>query len=623
MQVIICAVRHFTGQGGWTRLICGLLFCVFSSFSATPAVAQKNAISPALDLDSAAPLTDFAWAETRAHLLPGSFVSDPFQDGPLPLSAFLPVGGQIAKGEMISGTLVLKPTELSLEAMGALVGISASLPEKTLGIITHGDRIVPVPAFGSITIDVRRPLTMIFGVGRVWRESGDGGRSRALLPVSLINSRTGAVRNGLAAFLYGDGGPASDMIVQFSQETASGREANLWGRIALSFEPGSVEGAQSRIAAYEERVKSAPKYRDWQELADMIGGEVASRFDGPLGDKGAVSASGLVVDDTVYLKGCITRHGPYPFCRQMRHGVQGMSTSFLGFMAAAHIANRFGQTVLSETVGNLVPELRDHPQWARVRLRDILNMASGLGEIEPERSAVFVQADGDPAAQALRAASTVTEKLAVARKYPFYPWSPGAVFRFRLSDSFVLSLALDRLVKAELGPEASLWSLLHERFLKAIGIARLQMRMIVDDSIGTLVPDLGEGLFPTTGDAVRLILTLRRSAGGSGLTGLSKNLVADTLTLESEIGLPTGIRHVDGPGRYHMGFWRTPVRMGTGCVQYLPSSRGRGGTIISFMPYNVTAFRFADGAPDDPVTGDSTDLRRVGHAVRGFCGEQR
>lgn len=583
----------------------------------------KFHITPARDLDSEAKLSQFSWDDSRRALGPDIFQLDPALKAPLNLVDFLPAGRVIGKGEAFEGTMTLYESALSIEVIGSQGEPELTLPEKFLGLITHGDRIVPVPAPESIVIDQRRRFTMIFGVGRVWSETGDHGRSRALMPVSIVDSRYDVVRNGLASFLYGNDLPVSKMILQFSQETAEDREANLWGTVAMVFTPGKVEAAESRIAAYEDRMASAPNYKDWSDLAIQFGADAIEGFDGPLGPKGAVSVSGLIIDKTAYLKGCMTRHGLYPFCRQMRHGLSSMTPSFLGFVAVAHLAHRISRDVLVMTVGDLVPELADHPQWRRVRIQDMINMASGMGEIAPERTTTFVAADGDPAAREMRAALTIDQKLAVAKRYPFYPWAPGTVFRFRPSDSFVLALALDRLVKLKDGPNASLRWILQDRFFKAIGIGRLEMQMSVGDSPNQRIPDLGDGLFATTGELVRLILELRRSTDRKILTGLSHPLVSDALQTEAAKGLPTGLRYPDGPGRYAFGFWRRPVKLGGDCVQNIPFSLGRGGSIVSFMPYNVTGFRIADGASSDPASRDSSDIRRVGDAVRGFCGELR
>jgi hypothetical protein len=584
---------------------------------------QKPYLSPARDMDSDAKLSEFAWDDTRRALGPDVYFFPEALKSPMTLKNFLPGGRSIGKGEALQGQLILRQSALLINVIGALGESQLMLPEKTLGLITHGDRIVPVPAPETVVIDQRRRFTLLFGVGRIWTEPGDRGQSRALLPVSIVDSKFGAVRNGLASFLYGNGKPVSNMILQFSQETAAEREADIWGTLSTEFIPGKVEGAQSRIAAYEDRMSSAPQYKDWADLAARFGVDAVSGFNGPLGSTGAVSVSGLIVDETVYLSGCNTRHGLYPFCRQMRHGISSMTPSFLAFVAVSHLAHRIGHDILVMKIGDLVPELANHPQWRRTRILDMINMASGLGEISPERTVNFVAADSDPSAQAIRAARTVDEKLAVAKQFPYYPWAPGTVFRFRTSDSFVLSLALDRLVKLKDGAGASLRWILQDRLFKAIGIGRLQMQMTVGDTAEQRVPDLGNGLYPTTGELVRLILVLRHSTGGRTLTGLSRDMVVDALDTQGDKGLPTGVSYPQGAGRYALGFWRTPIKMAGSCIQNIPSAQGRGGSVVSFMPYSITGFRISDGGPSDPATRDSTDIRRVGDAVRGFCGEPR
>ncbi|NMM45410.1 hypothetical protein HH303_13025 [Rhodospirillaceae bacterium KN72] len=537
--------------------------------------------------------------------------------GPVALTAFTPAGLSIGKADSFSGTVTL--SDFRLEARSGAGRAALTLPDMTLGFTSYVDRLVPVPDAESVVIDRRDRFVLLFGVGRIWRESADRGRSRSLLPVSLVDAETGDVFAGLASFLYGDRRGPTPMVFQFSQETAPKRHYDIVGTATVTYTPGPLAGAESRIAAYETRQSTAPVYRDWDVLLNEVPALSGVDFDGLLGDQGDVSASGLIRDGVVYLRGCNTRAGRYPFCRDMRLGLGAMSFPLLGFTALAHIVHRYGDDVMDMTVGDLVPELRRHPKWRITRVSDLINMASGLGETTPQRAKGVVAADGDAAALDIRKARATTDKIAVASGFPSYPWPPGEVFRYRLADSFVLSLAMDRYLKGVIGPDASLRWVLQDRLFRAVGIPRLQMRMSAGNGPSGRVPDIGEGLFPTIGETVRLIRLLRDTQTGIRQTGLSRELVTEALATEAESGLPTGAVYPDGGGTFDLGFWRRPFRSGRGCLVHIPETFGRGGSVIDFIPDELTAFRFADGDPENPATRDSRVLRQAADLAGDFC----
>lgn len=597
---------------------------VFAAFAAGPALltalpggAQSlPPLSAAADLDSKAVVFAFAWPKSRSALGAAAFEPGAAFSAPVMLQNFLPGVETPLPAEALKGRAVLAPTALSVARIGPRAPEAVTLPRTELGLVTHGDRIVPVRDPRTSRIDADTPVVMIFGVGRTWREASDAGRSRAVLPVSLIDSRTGGVRNGLASFLYGDSRPISDWIFQFSQETSPGRAADLWGTVRVSFESGRVPGAEARISAFEARQATAPKYRDWSALTERAGAAALQGFDGPVGAAGAVAVSGLIVEDVIYLSPCNTRHGPYPFCRQMRHGVHTMTIPLLGFVATAHLHERLGNAVLETAVGEVVPELARHPVWSKIRVRDLLGMATGLGSAVPERKSTYVPDDTDPAAVALRQAPTEAAKIAAAAQAPRYPWKPGEVFRFRPSDQTGLALLLDRLVRQRYGEDRSLMGVLQENFLSRLGIVQLHARVTADE---TSLPELADGLYPTTGQIVRIALALRQTQYGTRRTYLSQALVGEALSGNQRLGLPTGLSRPAGNVLYHLGFWRVPVQGAGGCVQDVPTGLGRGGSALLFMPNDVTAFRIASGDPDNPETRDSRDMVRVADAVKPLC----
>jgi hypothetical protein len=583
-----------------------LVFCA----TIVPATAQLPAPSPANDLDGPGIVFAFGWPQTRSLLPAAQLEAGEIEAAPVDVSGFLPAGALAGIGDPLRGRMILPDTAVSIRALGSKVDGGIVLPATKLDLISHGDRLLPVQDLEDTVIRPDRRFTLHFGVGRIWRETTDGDRSRALLPVTLIDSRYRAAHNGLALFLYGGDAPPSPVLFQFTQESAPERAADIWATARAVFRDREPNNAGIRIAAFETRQATAPVFKEWSDLPGYPA-PALDGFDGAPEIAGSVSASGLVVEETAYLKGCPTRTGPYPFCRQMRHALGAASGTLLAFAAVAHLTQRFGSEVLTDRIAKRLPELAGHPTWTRATPRDVLNMAVGIDHW---------RAVPDPSERAALVAETREAILAAAAMAPSGDDLPGVRFVYRPGDLMTLSVALDAHAKARFGPNGSLRAALDEGFFKPMGLRRVQMQVTAGAAPWDRVPDLANGFYPTTGELVRIIAALQRTADRTRKSGFDGALSREALRPTEALGFDTGMAAEAGPLRWHLGFWRRPVQPSPNCRRFVASAIGRGGTVISLMPNGVAAFRISDGTPAAPGTRDSSALRAAGHAVRPFCG---
>ena len=112
------------------------------------------------------------------------------------------------------------------------------------------------------------------------------------------------------------------------------------GQPAVRFDPSATAHADQEFhAAFERELAAELPWRDWAELEGK--GCDAERLAGV--DSGAnpstVVGSGIALDGVVYTRPFPTAFGPYPYPRQMRHGVWSCTKSLIGLAMAARLAS--------------------------------------------------------------------------------------------------------------------------------------------------------------------------------------------------------------------------------------------------------------------------------------------
>jgi hypothetical protein len=538
---------------------------------------------------------------TAAELLAPSLPAQ----GPVHNDYFRPIGAWGAAKHTLAGTLSIGTASISASSQGC-PSLPAPSQAVTLEFFTAGEHLVPV-----IRDFVPPAGRLIVSPGRVWSEPGDGGMSRASFPFILVNPVHNGTHNGVATFLFDDT-HVSGLRVQIVQETSAWERLDFWGHLPLTYVPGPIANEAALRADFAEELRRQTPMQPWAALPAT---PALAAFDGDPAPAD-ISANGLVVDGVLYVRGCNTRYGPFPYCREMRHGVFSVTKSLGAAVALLRLAQKYGDAVLDEKlVDYLPPGSQPHPGWAGVTFADALNMATGIGDEGRERDG-STSAD-ENGAKMLRwiVKRPLHEKLEIALSYGKYPWNRGEVFRYNTTQTFVLAIALDTYLKRREGPDAHLWDMVRTEVFRPIGILHAPAMHTIEGDGRRGVPLLGYGLYPTVDDVAKLTTLLQNGGRHEGVQLLSATKLAEALYRTDPVsGLPSGLRNRFGAGRYHLSFWSVPYRTGTGCFFQIPEMLGYGGNLVALLPNGVSVFRFADG-----FDFDVDAMIQAGESLRPFC----
>jgi len=518
---------------------------------------------------------------TAAELLASADVGQ----GPVHNAYFIPVGQAAPALHALKGTLTVKAPTMFRARHGS-TGVAELLAGFTIAFFTQGEHLVPVAR------DILRPPGIILSPGRVWSEPGDGGMSRASFPFVLTNLS----RNGLATFLYDDT-RVSALGFQMVQENAPlWDKFDGWGQAPLTYTPSPIEDEEALRAQFAEELQRQTPIRPWSELPVATGTPGLVGFDGDTAPDD-LKASGLIIDGVIYLRGCETRYGPYPYCRQMRHTVQSVTKSLGAAVALLRLAQTYGDQVFHTKIKDYVAVTASHDGWERVTFADALNMATGIGDNWPRRepNQPFADVFKSPKFFRFIGARTAKQRLDAAFSFDNYPWGPGEVLRYNDINTFILTAAMDSFLKRQVGPNAQLWDMVAAEVFRPIGIFHLPTMHTREAAGERGIPLLGHGLYPTIDDLAKLTTLLQHGGQHQGQQLLSAAKLAEALYKTDAMGLPSREENQFGEGRYQLSYWSVPYRTATGCVFQIPYMSGLGGNLVMLLPNGVSAFRLADG----------------------------
>lgn len=545
-------------------------------------------------------------AGVRDQLTAGElFASSLSGAGPIHNDYFMPIGAAGPAKHTLRGTLTVAASSLSAARDGC-AAIPQATPAGSVAFFTYGEYLVPV-----VRDFVPPARTVLLSPGRVWSEPGDGGMSRASFPFALVNQINNAIHNGIATFLFDDT-RVSAMRVQVVQETAAWAKVDLWGQIPMTYTSATVADEAVLRAQFAEELRRQAPIRPWSALPAS---PALAAFDGDAAPLD-ISANGLVVDGVLYLRGCPTRYGPFPYCRQMRHGVFSVTKSAGGAVALLRLAQKYGDGVLAERLVDYLPPGLAHAGWDRVTFADALSMATGMGDEGRERDGSIAPDENRPKMIRWLRLKTAREKLEVALGYGTYPWGPGEVLRYNSTQTLVLAVALDTYLKRREGPNANLWDMVRTEVYRPIGIAHAPAMHTIEADGGRGLPLLGYGLYLTVDDVAKIVTLLQNGGRHEGAQLLSATKLAEALyRTGATVGLPNrALRNRFGEGRYHLSFWSVPYRTSGGCFFQIPYMAGLGGNLVALLPNGVSVFRFADG-----MNYDLDAMILAGESIRPFC----
>ncbi len=544
--------------------------------------------------------------ETRDKLSADALMADLDRpESPIHNANFMPVGAAGAARHVFSGTLSIPETKMQMTY--ALGPSERWFPEVDLQFVGHGDYLVPVQRGLIDGTGTKSGWSIILSPGRVWSEAADDGLSRASFPFVLAGQAFNESHNGLAMFLF-DEERVSKVQFQIVQEAAPWNRFQAWGRLDAGFLPDTIDNPAQVTGAFDGELARRLPVRPWAELESRPGAEALALLD-ELDGPNHVSASGLVVDDVIYLRPCATSFGDYPYCQDMRHGVFSVTKTMGALLSLLRLAQIYGDEVFDLKVADYLEVTAAHDGWQAVRFGDALNMATGLGDrsLDPESKdrdednvALFWQFAKAPSAR---------KKLRAAFFSGNYPWGPDQVFRYRSIDTFVLAAAMDAFLKSRAGPEANLWDMMADEVLRPIGIDHAPIQRTREDDPVAGLPILAWGLFVTVDEVAKIAKLLQNGGRHRDQQLLSAGKLKDALYRTDRQGKSTAWARYS----YHMSFWHLALEL-DGCDVNVPQMMGYGGNIVQLLPNGMVGFYFQDGK-----TWPVMELARAGDAVRPYC----
>jgi len=536
-------------------------------------------------------------------------------DGPVNNDYFMPFGNAEPALHEFSGTLTIASSKMSYRSIWASENL-ISFPELKLHFFTYQDHLVPIER-NKLLKNEKSNWYIVLAPGRIWSEPGDKGYSRASFPFTLVNYKMSQTHNGLATFLFNDK-HVSALRFQIVQEADPGEKFDAWGQTDMRYMPSPLPDRIALTKQFVTELAQRTPIHSWTELEQTYDPKILDTIDG-IHNRENITLSGLIIDDVVYARPCRTRYGDYPYCDQMRHGFYSISKSFGAMLSMLRLAQEYGDGVFDLRIKDYVDIDCKHEGWNNVTFGDTLNMATGIGDIEPRRVSSYVKEDSAAITRKIIAAKTKQERLNLIATIGNYPWGPGEVFRYRSIDTFILAMAMDQFIKRKEGPSVHLWDLITREVLQPIGITRLPVLHTIEPDGAPGIPKLEGGMLPKLDDLAKLVKLMRNGGRYKGVQILSVTKLEEAFGKERPPGLPTGWLFDDGEVNYHMSLWQHPYKARNGCFVRIPAMSGHGGNYVIFMPNNITAFRFADGLDNNPATYDSSGLRKVADYIRPLC----
>ena len=538
----------------------------------------------------------------RVEISRTSLFSTPALQGPVNNRYFMAIDSDSAKHQFNGAVRIpehamqtdpeaLQPTEI--------VGKQTQLfPGVTVHFVSHGEFLLPVERDLLAPSGSDSFWQIQLSPGRVWSEEADDGLSRASFPFMLTSNIENETYNGIATFVFNDDG-VSQLRYQVVQQLSPFLVETwfvAWGQVEVDYQRGGVD-AEKVIAEFEQEFADRLVWRNWSELEEKFGKELLESFDNDIAAEKIVM-DGLAIDGEIYLRSADTPYGPYPYPREMRHGIWSVSKTATGLVTLLRMAQKYGDEILDYKIADYLDVTATHDGWDEVTFADAMSMATGIGtgsnKVDPnDFNDGYIYSDFDEYV-AWYIAPTLDEKLEHVFSVPSHPWGPGEHGRYRDRDTFTLAAALDALYREKEGDAADLWGMMIDEVYAPLGIHHMPMNLTKEtDRPG--VPLLGWGLYANADDIVKIARLLDNDGMHNGVQLLSKGKLAEALYQTEVRGLPTGSSNQFGENSYHLSVWHYPYETDNETRYSIPSMLGWGGIIVQIMPNGMIAFRFGNG----------------------------
>ncbi len=461
----------------------------------------------------------------------------------------------------------------------------AHLPEFDFEFVQSGTHLIPVRR--GLILTEHPNWNLIIEPGRVWKEMGDQGYSRASFPFALVWKNSNATFNGAMTFLFDDE-RVSWVWYQITQETCWSFKADFWGALEAEYHPNSVPGADQVRKDYAQELVDRFPARSLEHLAVDYPGTDPAQFGRGITPE-HMSTYGLVIGGVNYTAGCRTRYGEYAFCDSLRMPSYSTAKSAFVSVALMRLAQKYGPDVPDLLIKDFVPEYASSPgDWSKVTIDHTLDMATGnyrstspMVDEENFQTDPFWRHDA------------YAERIASAFNWP-HSAEPGTQWVYRTSDTFIVTRALQNYLQAQEGPRADIFEFVVDEVFIPVGIgpgAHSTLRTSEDDWQGQ--PFGGYGLWWIQDDIAK-VTTLLHNDGtlASGKQVLHPDLVATALQKDAA---DRGVR-IDSNSQYNNAFWADKYGPADDydCEFWVSEMLGYSGIAVVLMPNGSTYYYFSD-----------------------------
>lgn len=461
------------------------------------------------------------------------------------------------------------------------------LPEFDFEFVQSGTHLIP--AQRGIIVAEHPDWEFILEPGRVWSETGDAGKSRAVIPFSLQQRNANCMHNGLMTFLF-DGASVSKIYYQIASETCAYFQFDMWGLLDATYTPQPVAGAFKIASDHQEHLSKRMPQKSIAALAVDYPGVNSNEFANPSEVSPLdLTIFGVIVDGTHYAGGCETRYGTHPYCDALRVPSYSTSKTSLASVGAMRLEKLHGD-FFDQIIADWVPEAAADPQgdFNDVTINNALDMATGnyllSGYFDDENAS---------ATNAFFLPETHAEKIDFAVNQYQRQAAPGTLMRYHTSDTFLTMAAEQSYHRDKVGFCGDVFDdVIVDDVWEPLGFdsGSLTTRRTYDpvqQPIGALgasyvrddVAKLGQLLGVDHGriDNVQVLEPEQLAAGKFGTT--------------ADPGLPWITS-----GRYNNSFWGLNRASVAGCSGlFVPYMSGFGGITIAMAPSGVVYYYFSDG----------------------------
>ena len=469
------------------------------------------------------------------------------------------------------------------------------IPRLTVVLTQSGSHLIPANRGLRFTGDAY--WNAIVGAGRVWSERGDGGSSRASLPITLVERNQNCAYHGVVSFLY-DGSGTSPAAFQVTQETCKYFKFDLWDAGPTRFAAGQAPNADAVAAAYAAEVAARLPVRPLDRIRDDYPRSqvYAQSFAGGMGRE-HLTAYGVAFDGVHYAGPVRTRHGDYPYPHHIR--LPSYSTAKTAFAAVAlmRLAQIYGEEFAGLHLRDYLPK-PPKGAWQDVTFEHLLDMATGHywdpGDQEDEKDTTtelnfFVVENQN---RKLRGALAFTAKEPPARRWVYHT-----------TDTFLLTYAMTeyvgRLTGATKKNPADLLRFVAEEVYKPLGLSAGALQAVRTDNRADGRPFGGFGMFWTPDDILKIanLMNVQRGKIGDRQVLHPDILAAAMQENPDDRGLDAV--HQAKPNKYNNSVWSRQIQVTSGAAGteqiWVRQMLGYGGIGVLMLPNGAVFYYFGDG----------------------------